>query len=260
MRVITTILILFGLSLGSAANAAGTLGVVILHGKQGTPEFMEPIASAFRSAGFLTETPEMPWSRQRIYDAPFSQSLSEIDSAVARLREKGATKVVVAGMSMGGPAVIAFGATRQGVDGLLAWAPAHDPVNDPAMRSSRFLDAVASARSLIDTGKGDEVQTFPEINKDIFSVRATPKVWLSYWDPDGSNSMPRNAAAFSRSIPLMIVVTPRDPFPVDENYILRKTPAHPLSRLLKIDVPHLRVPFESREQSIAWLKAVQEAD
>lgn len=260
MRLLTTTLILFGLLLGSAANAAGPLGVVILHGKQGTPEFMEPIASALRSAGFLTESPEMPWSRRRIYDAPFMQSLVEIDTAVTRLREKGATKVVVAGLSMGGPAVIAFGATRSGVDGLLAWAPAHDPINDPAMRTPQFLDAVASARSLIDAGKGDEMQTFPEINKDIFSVRATPKVWLSYWDPNGSNSMPKNAAAFPRPTPLLIVVTTRDPFPVDEDYILRKTPSHPLSRLVKIDAPHLRVPIESREQSIAWLKSIQGAD
>lgn len=253
-------LLLIGIGTALAAHAANQMGVVVLHGKQGNPdvEVVAPVITAMRSAGFLVDAPEMPWSGRRIYDATFSQALSEMDQAVDRLRKAGATKVVLAGMSMGGPAVFGYAATRK-VDAVVAWAPAHDPVNDPAMRTPRFLEAVARAQQLIASGKGDEVESFPEINRDIFTVSASPKVWLSYWDPDGSNSMPRNAQAFPSAIPVLIVVTSRDPFPQDEGYLLRKTPPHPLSELLKLSVPHLQVPRAASEQTIAWLKKVQAA-
>ncbi len=206
----------------------------------------------------MVDVPEMPWSARRIYDATFAQSLSEIDLAVDRLRKAGATRIVVAGMSMGGPAVFAYAATRK-VDGVVAWAPAHDPVNDPAMRTPRFLESVARAQQLIAGGKGDDPEGFPEINRDVFTVRATPRIWLSYWDPDGSNSMPRNAQAFPSAIPVLIVVTSRDPFPQDEEYLLRKTPPHALSELVRVSVPHLQVPKAASEQTVAWLRKVQAA-
>jgi pimeloyl-ACP methyl ester carboxylesterase len=247
-------------SVFTGAHAQDRLGIVVLHGKQGNPagEVLEPAISAIRSAGFLVDAPEMPWSGRRIYDATFTQALSEIDQAVDRLRRAGATKIVVAGMSMGGPAVFGYAATRK-VDAVVAWAPAHDPVNDPAMRSPRFLEAVAKAQQLIANGKGDDLESFPEINRDLFTVRAAPKVWLSYWDPEGSNSMPLNARAFPSAIPVLIVVTTRDPFPQDEEYLLSKTPAHGLSELIRVSVPHLQVPKAASEQTVAWLKKLQTA-
>jgi len=247
-------------SVFTGAYAQDRWGIVVLHGKQGNPagEVLEPVISAIRSAGFLVDTLEMPWSGRRIYDATFTQALSEMDQAVDRLRRPGATKIVVAGMSMGGPAVFGYAATRK-VDAVVAWAPAHDPVNDPAMRSPRFLEAVGKAQQLTANGKGYDLESFPEINRDIFTVRAAPKVWLSDWDPEGSNSMPRNARAFPSAIPVLIVVTTRDPFPQDEEYLLSKTPAHGLSELIKVSVPHLQVPKASSEQTVAWLKKVQTA-
>lgn len=253
-------LLTLGITAAFGACAQNPLGVVVLHGKQGMPavEVLEPVVSAIRSAGFLVDVPEMPWSARRIYDATFAQSLSEIDLAVDRLRKAGATRIVVAGMSMGGPAVFAYAATRK-VDGVVALAPAHDPVNDPAMRTPRFLESVARAQQLIAGGKGDDLEVFPEINRDVFTVRATPRIWLSYWDPDGSNSMPRNAQAFPSAIPVLIVVTSRDPFPQDEEYLLRKTPPHALSELVRVSVPHLQVPKAASEQTVAWLRKVQAA-
>lgn len=155
-------LALTGLLTSAPAWAVQTLGVVVLHGKESQPGFMEPVAASFRSAGFLVEVPEMPWSRRRLYDATFEQSLDEIGHAVTRLRAQGATKVVLSGLSMGGPAVFGYAATRTGIDGIVAWAPAHDPVNDPAMRAPAFLDAVARAKEAVAAGRGDEAQSFPE--------------------------------------------------------------------------------------------------
>jgi len=254
LRIAAMVLLLCGLTL--TALAAETLGVVVLHGKESQPAFMEQVTTSFSRSGFLVETPEMPWSRRRLYDASFEQALLEIDAAVERLRARGATRIAITGLSMGGPAVFAYGATRPHVDGLVAWAPAHDPVNDPSMRTPQFLEAVARAQQLIASGRGDDPETFPDINRTLLSVRATPRVWLSYWSPDGSNSMPANAARITRPTPILIVVTPRDPFPQDEDYLLKKAPGHPLSKLVKVDAAHPQVPGASRDQTIEWLKQI----
>lgn len=244
------------LALAGQARGADVLGVVVLHGKESHPNFMEQIIPSLTAAGFLVDAPEMPWSKRRLYDASFQQALQEVDASVDRLRKRGATKIVISGLSMGGPAVFAYGASRPNVDGLVAWAPAHDPLNDPAMRTPQFIEAVDRAQKLIADGKGDEMQSFPEINRTIFKVQATPKVWLSYWAPDGSNSMPKAAASISSPLPILIVVTPRDPFPMDEDYILRKAPSHPLSQLIKLDAPHPQVPSAAKGLTVEWLQKV----
>src|ERR1700747_3462906 len=46
-----------------AASAHGeTVGVVMMHGKHGTPTQLQQLAAAVANAGFLVERPEMCWS------------------------------------------------------------------------------------------------------------------------------------------------------------------------------------------------------
>src|SRR5204863_9727931 len=80
-----------------AAAANGDIGVVLLHGKGGTPAgYIEPLASGLQKKGFLVSTPTMPWSKERIYDESFEDSLRDIDREVGALKQKGAKLVVVA--------------------------------------------------------------------------------------------------------------------------------------------------------------------
>lgn len=69
-------LIVAALGLAAAAPAQSTakLGIVLLHGKTGSPN--EPgiatLVAALRDAGYVVELPEMCWSAGRIYDKPSS--------------------------------------------------------------------------------------------------------------------------------------------------------------------------------------------
>src|SRR5262249_55522854 len=111
-----------------AATARGeTIGVVMMHGKHGTPAQLQQLAVTIADAGFLVERPEMCWSAARIYDRTYLECFADIDAAAARLKEHGATAIVVLGMSLGGDAALGFAARHRGLKAVIALAPAHAP-------------------------------------------------------------------------------------------------------------------------------------
>ncbi len=95
-------------------NLAG-LGVVLLHGKGGTPTSMiEGLNESLRKEGALVDAPELPWSARRIYDATYEQAMTEIDAAVERLKLAGAKNIAVIGHSLGANAAIGYAARSAG--------------------------------------------------------------------------------------------------------------------------------------------------
>ena len=130
-----------------AQPLAGT-GVVLLHGKGGTPTSMiEGLSrSRCRREGALVEAPELPWSARRIYDATYDQAMAEIDTAVDRLKEAGATRIVVVGHSLGGNAAIGYAARRQGLAAVVALAPGHLPEAWALRAAHQGRDHVAPSR------------------------------------------------------------------------------------------------------------------
>ncbi len=42
--------------------AAGPIGIVLLHGKTGTPNQMNKLAAALTAAGYAVDVPELCWS------------------------------------------------------------------------------------------------------------------------------------------------------------------------------------------------------
>ena len=129
MRAVRTVLaalfVILGLS--QSASADDRLGIVLLHGKGGLPQQFTPMAASLASQGYLTEQPEMCWSRNRIYDRLYLDCLRDIDTAADRLKERGATAIVVLGMSLGGNAALAYGARHPGLKGVIALVPGHAP-------------------------------------------------------------------------------------------------------------------------------------
>src|ERR1700756_2991743 len=80
-----------------AAGLQG-VGVVFLHGKGvWTGAFDGGIPAALAAEGAVTASPEMPWSFMRLYGATYEEAMREIDAAVAGLKGKGATRVVIVG-------------------------------------------------------------------------------------------------------------------------------------------------------------------
>jgi esterase/lipase len=84
-----------------ASAASENVGVVLLHGKGGSPTGYIRELAALQGRGYLVSTPTMPWAKIRIYDASFEEAMVEIDREVDALRQNGAKLVVVAGQSLG---------------------------------------------------------------------------------------------------------------------------------------------------------------
>ena len=67
-----------------AAAAANEVGVVLLHGKGGSPSgYVRELAVALQSKGHPVSAPAMPWAKDRIYDASFEEALGEIDRSAS---------------------------------------------------------------------------------------------------------------------------------------------------------------------------------
>ena len=85
--VLVTVVLLLGAA--RAAEIPGGIGVVLLHGKDGSPDHViNFLASAIEAAGFPVERPTLCFSRQRIYDRAFLDCFTDIDAAVARVRSR----------------------------------------------------------------------------------------------------------------------------------------------------------------------------
>lgn len=231
------------------------LGIVLIHGKGGTPTTMiEGLHESLKRAGALVDAPEMPWSARRIYDATFDQAMAEIDAAAERLKKAGATRIAVVGHSLGANAAIGYAARRKDLIGVVALAPGHLP-EAWALRA-RTSGAIAEAKKMIAAGKGNVRRSFPDLAQGIpFQVQATPEVYLSMFDPDGPAVMPKNAAAID--VPLLWIVGVADPMILHgKNYVYGQGTRHPKSQYVVSASMHLTTPYQSRGQIIEWLKGL----
>jgi pimeloyl-ACP methyl ester carboxylesterase len=253
-RLVLTSAVLLALS--GEAGAGERLGIVFIHGKQGVPEQFASYERPLADEGYLLERPEMCWSRQRIYDRRYLDCLRDIDAAMERLRARGASGLVVAGQSLGGNAALAYGATRSGLKGVIALAPAHPP--ELLARRPEIATSIEKARALIAQGRGDGNATFNEINtrgsRVMFTVTTTPNIYLSFHGSDSPAVMPANAARLTA--PLLIVAGTGDPTQRGPDYIFAKAPADRLNRYVAVNSDHLGTPAAAREAVIAWLNEV----
>jgi len=237
-----------------AAGLQGT-GVVFLHGKGvWVGAFDGGIPSALEAEGAAVASPEMPWSFGRMYGATYDEALREIDAAVAGLRRKGASRIVVIGHSLGANAAIGYAARRGGVAAVVALSPGHLP--ETAEMRARTGDAVIEARRLLAAGDVAR-RTWPDRIQGIPTfATASPAVYLSMFDPDGPAVIPKNAAAL-RGVPLLWVVGTSDPiFARGRDYAFARAPRNPKSRYLEVPAGHLTTPRAARSEVVEWLKSL----
>jgi len=242
------------LSAGSHAKAE-TLGIVLMHGKQGRPAQFENIAAGLESAGYLAERPEMCWSRERIYDMPYLDCFKDVDAAVEKLKSRGATAIVIGGMSLGGNGALGYGARHPGLKGVVAFAPAHAP--QFISQRPRIAESLERARAMIAKGDGDTKATFNDVNTTRdgqieYTVNVTPRVYLSFFAPDSPAVMPANAAKLSA--PLLMISGRQDETQRGAYALFQAVPAHPLNRFVSVESPHIGTPAAGREAMMAWLK------
>lgn len=254
-------LFLVGVALAVAlpvAGEAGKIGIVLLHGKQGTvPGPLGPLAQKLEDAGCLVSTPEMPWSRDRIYAASYDDAMSEIDRAADELRKKGARKVVIGGLSLGGNAAVGYAARRENLAGIIVLAPGQFP-ELPKPRAI-CASSVARAQKMVAAGHGDSFVSFSDYNMGkTFSSRTSAKIYLSYFDPDGPAVIPKNAAAIRSAVPILWVVGARDLATRGSDYAFDKAPHHVKSKYVVVEADHLGVPSEAADQVLAWLRSLDQ--
>jgi len=254
VRFFALAILLGGLPSGAfAQRSLNGFGVVLMHGKGGMPGgLVASTAAALQSAGATVVMPEMPWSRSRSYNVGYEQAMAEIDRAIAQLKSQGASKIVVAGQSFGANAAIGYAARRGGLAAVVALAPGHVPER-PGF-AKRLAPSLERARQLIAEGKGDAPGTFSDNNQGKLSdLRVTPRVYLSYFDPNGPAPMPKNAAAM-KSVPFLWVIGRADQLhAAGPGYAFSRAPRHPQSKYLEVNARHENTPDVAKDQVVAWL-------
>jgi pimeloyl-ACP methyl ester carboxylesterase len=251
---------LLGAGFAAASADLHGLGVVYLHGKASWPGALNGgILSSLEDEGALVAKPEMPWSFHRRYAATYDQAMGEIDAAVAGLKAKGATRIVIIGHSLGANAAIGYAARHPDLAGVVALSPGHLPEQDN-MRSY-VSDAVARAKKLIAEGEGNVPQDFPDMAQDIpLGATATPIVYLSMFDPDGPAVIPKNAAIIGsapRPMPLLWVVGKLDP--IDRRgpeYAFNVAAKNPKSKYIEVFAGHLTTPLVAQGKVVDWINSL----
>lgn len=246
--------------IATPAAAQERIGVLMLHGKNPGSN-MDPnfgvVKGVFERQGWLVAFPDMPWSRGRYLDGGLDKALAEIAGHVKSLREQGATKIVIAGHSMGSPAGMAFAARGGDVDALVLLAPGHAPVGYYTQPWGKPVhDSINEARALVAAGKGDARERFSDINQGRQqTVVTSAKDYLSWFDPVSDAEMSVTAARIPAKVAVMTVIGEKDPlFRTIRVYFVDKLPANPKNRFLEVPGGHLETPRVASDEVIAWIK------
>jgi pimeloyl-ACP methyl ester carboxylesterase len=266
LRRIFSILALSSVALAAVfaavpAAAQERIGVLMLHGKNPgsnmDPNFgiMKP---NFESQGWVVAFPDMPWSRGRYLDGGLDKAMAEIASHVKSLRDKGATKIVIVGHSIGVPAGMAHAARGGDVDALVLLAPGHIPLGYYTYPKLKVVhDSIDEARAFVAAGKGDSRERFSDINQGRQqTVVSTAKDYLSYFDPTSDAEMSVTAPRMPAKVAVMTVVGEKDPlFKFIKSYYVDKLPANSKDKYLEVSGGHLETPRVASDEVIAWIKS-----
>ncbi len=270
------VLVVMLLAVCRTASAAEPkdVGIVLMHGwglQRNPPpgrvyphRWNDPLANALRQEGFRVVQEEMPWGPNRIIDATLDGAMTEIDAQVEKLKAQGASKIVIAGHSMGTPMALAYAARRDGLAGVIGLAPGHHPELQPAMYPDFFPKQVAKAKAAIAAGQGDARITFTAAQCCVFyqDFSTTPRIYLSYFDPDGPGTMSGNATSVRLGVPVLLVFGKRDIIfkLLDDvkqsysDYVLTRLAPNPRHKRIILDADHVQVPGQSVSEVVQWLR------
>jgi pimeloyl-ACP methyl ester carboxylesterase len=245
-----------------AIGQSPTIGVVIMHGKGGSPaKWVAPLAAGLERKGYLVANLEMPWSANRHYDVDVAMADKEVDAAFERLRAKGAKKVFVAGHSQGGVFALHYGSQRP-VDGVIAIAPGGNVANQ--VYSREVGGSVERARNLVAEGKGNEKETFDDYegSKGRFTVSTTAASYLSWFDPRGAMNQMKSSKAIDPQVPVLFIA-PTGDYPALQRVkgmTFGALPNNPLTRMYEPSASHLEAPAASLDEIIRWTGEVAAAN
>lgn len=151
-----------------AGGRAG--GALVLHGFTGNPSSMRGLAEAFAAEGMHVELPRLPGHGTTLEDmiaTRWADWTAEVDVAYRRLAGR-ASKVVVAGLSMGGSLTLWTGLQHPEVAGLICVNPATSPLAGEARAP---IDELLASGTEVMPGIGSDIAD-PEMSESAYD--ATP--------------------------------------------------------------------------------------
>jgi pimeloyl-ACP methyl ester carboxylesterase len=243
------------------ALAQSPLGVIVLHGKQGTPtgnQGLSVIAANLQSAGHKVVVPAAPWGRGgwETINVTVEEALAQLDGYAAQLRAQGAGRIVVIGHSLGACVGLAYAVERGNLAGLVMLAPGHNPAG--RYRNDKARAEVDRAHALVQQGKGNETMSGGDSNQGnniTMSVRAA--VYWSWHNPNGLASMPAEAPRLPATTPLLLVIGEKDPsFARTEGMIYRPAAKHPYSKYVTNGANHFETPMAATKVVTDWVNGL----
>ncbi|MBT9612000.1 MAG: alpha/beta hydrolase [Burkholderiales bacterium] len=243
------------LGLVCAVAAEPKIGVVVMHGKWGNPGQLSGFANSMEASGYLTANIEMPWSGRRAYDTGADGFVVEIDAAILALKDKGATKIVLIGHSLGAAGGLHY-VTRKPADGFIAIAPGHAPEGERL--ATMFAASVAKAKAMVAKGEGDEKSGFDDFNTGnrTKQIRMAAKVYLDFFDPNGPMNFTANV---TKVLPgtHVLWVTPTGEEAGLKGLTVRAAASMPATvkfKKVEIEAEHMNAPERSVEVVLAWIR------
>ncbi|MFZ9138432.1 MAG: alpha/beta hydrolase [Hylemonella sp.] len=237
--------------------APAEIGVILMHGKNGQPKFpgLVAVAQALTDTGYVVTSPVMPWSRDRQYDADYSETLAQLDVLVADMKSKGARKIILAGHSFGANAALAYASRREGVSGIALLAPGHSP----DIQESFFSASVNRAKTMLNDGKGEDIEAFDDSNQGKNSlIRTKARIYFSYFDPKGLGAMTQTSAKVRAGTAALLIIGNSDPWARRAKaMIFDQIPANPSSRYVELISNHIDTPRDGISHLLNWLKTFE---
>lgn len=241
------------------AVAAEKIGIVLMHGIGETADAKSPMgkfAKELRSFGFEVVAPEMPWSKARGLDKSLDDAMAEIDKAVAALKAKGATKIAVGGHDIGANAALAYGTRHHELQGIFVLKPEVMPERPEFQKATN--NDFKRAKDLVAAGKGDEKTDFMDgVNGKKGILKTTPKIYVSWYDPEGRTLLPNNAAKLGPGTSLLWMIGDTSSIgALGLTYAFAKAPANPLNAYKVISGFHKVLGTKGANETAAWLNAL----
>lgn len=249
---------LFGLIDARAAPLSRKdIGIILMHGKWERPP--GPLASYFAREGYTVNSPTMPWSSLRQYEASYETGLAEVHEIVRSMRAAGARRVVVGGESFGANGALAYQAEYGDADALVLLAPGHMPGS--WYRSGLSRADVDRAQKLAADGKKKERGTFTDPNPSGTSrtFTATIENYLSFFRPRGLGNMNLSAQRIKRSgkaPPVLLVNSSRETASQGRGYIWDVLPANPKSVYVDSSAEHASAAERARDDVMKFLESL----
>jgi len=259
MKLIISAIIFIYVVMATPLSAEEKTGVVLMHGKWGTSLPNSPIgqlADFLSGKGFLVSSPDMPWSRERGLEKSYDESMYEIDGIVKELRNRGATKIVVGGHSMGANAALGYGARRDGLAGILAVAPGHVP--ELAGFQNKMDNDWQRAQEMVSAGKAKDIAEFKDINQGRQTAKNIQAgIYLSWYNPEGPAVIPINVTNLKQGTPLLWIIGEKDRMHErGKGYAFSSATAHPKNSYIVVKGGHKATPQRGAAEILDWLEGL----